>query len=134
MANLFSRLDRVSMATLEKVYGEPFEHRPRAKPSGEADVNARNSVADGTRSIQTVTAIYTDREVPNRLADLYDPRSDQRPGVNAREHVIEVDPRAFAVDVRVDDLFVRVADGRRFSVNSIHVADTGRLICDVNLF
>jgi hypothetical protein len=133
MASLFARLDRVAMATLEQVYGEAFEHRPRAKPSGAADVNARSSIADGARSIQTVTAIYTDREVPGRMSDLYDPRSDQRPGVTAREHIIEVDQRVVAIDVRLDDVFVRVADGRRFSVVSIHVTDVGRLLCHVNV-
>ena len=134
MATLFARLDRAAMATLEQVYGEPFEHRPRARATGSvADVNARSSVADGARSIQTVQAIYTDREVPGRMSDLYDPRSDQRPGLTAREHIIEVDPRVLTIDVRLDDVFVRVADGRRFSVSSIHVTDTGRLLCHVNV-
>lgn len=132
MASLFARLDRAAMATLEQVYGEPFEHRPRARASS-ADVNSRSSAADGTRSTITVTAIYTDREVPGRLSDLYDPRSDQRPGVTAREHIIEVDPRVFAIDVRLDDVFVRLSDGRRFSVSSIQATDTGRLLCHVNV-
>jgi hypothetical protein len=130
----FDRLDRAAMATLEQVYGEPFEHRPRARPSGSADVNARSSIADASRPIRTVTAIYTDRPIADgRMSDLYDPRADQRPGITAREHVIEIDPRVFDIDVRTDDTFVRVSDGKRFSVLATNVTDTGRLICAVNV-
>ena len=128
---LFSRLDRAAMATLEVVYGESFEHHPRATATG--DVNARPA-ADASRSITTVTAIYTDRPIADgRMSDLYDPRADQRPGITAREHVIEIDPRLVAIDVRTDDTFVRVSDGKRFSVLATNITDTGRLICAVNV-
>jgi len=127
MATLFARLDLAAQGVHDRVFGELFTHKPRTRP---ANVNAP-WVADTSRGQRTVTAIYTEQDVPNDLPESLDVREDRRPGVSTHRHTIEVGATA-GFNVNPGDILVREADGSAWRVHAVDFDDVGRQTCTVN--
>ena len=127
MASLFASLDLAAQRVHDRVFGEAFVHKPRTRS---ANVNAP-WVADTSRTQRTVTAIYTERDVPNDLPESLDVREDRRPGVSTHRHTIEVGATV-AITVKPNDIFVRQADGSAWRVHAVDLDDVGRQTCTVN--
>jgi len=127
MASLFARLDLAAQGVHDRVFGELFTHRPRTRP---ANVNAA-WVSDTSRTQKTITAIYTERDLPLDLPESIDVREDRRPGVSTHRHTIEVGATA-GINVNPGDIFVRVADTSSWRVHAVDLDDAGRQICTVN--
>ena len=74
MASLFTRLDTAAQRVHDQVFGELFTHKPKTRA---ANVNAP-WVDDTSRTQRTITAIYTERDVPEDLPESIDVREDRR--------------------------------------------------------
>ena len=127
MASLFTRLDTAAQRVHDRVFGELFTHKPKTRA---ANVNAP-WVDDTSRTQRTITAIYTERDVPEDLPESIDVREDRRPGVSTHRHTIEVGATA-GINVNPGDIFVRAADGSSWRVHAVDLDDAGRQKCVVN--
>ena len=127
MASAFNRLDLAAQRVHDRVFGELFTHKPKTRA---ANVNAP-WVDDTSRTQRTITAIYTERDVPEDLPESIDVREDRRPGVSTHRHTIEVGATA-GINVNPGDIFVRAADGSSWRVNAVDLDDANRQKCTVN--
>lgn len=130
MAILFDAADRAAQAVHERLFGEAMTLKPKALGP---DPNASAGV-DGARAQVAVTGIYREMDVPPNVVGSLDTHTDQRPGVSAHRHVIEIDPRSQGgVNIARGDLIARASPAQSWRVVSIDADSAGRLFCNVEL-
>ena len=117
---LFSRFDAASQRVQDRMFGELFRHLPRMRAE---NVNA-GIISDPSRPVQVVTAIYTDRDSDPALANIPEAGANRRPGYSARVLKIEVSEQT--AQVRVGDLFERLADEQIYQVTATSTDDMRR--------
>jgi hypothetical protein len=98
------------------------------------DVNAPE-IADVSRPVQVIAAIYKEPTALPFIPNGFDPRSTQRPGVASGHPEIEIDPRLVTggVEVKNPDLLVNVDSGKVWRVMKTRSDEMGRIFAIVNL-
>jgi len=130
MGSLFGRIDLAAAVTVAAVHGDQWTLTPMCKA---ADVNAPE-VADSSRAMQDITAIYREPTAVPFIPNGFDPRSAQRPGVASGHPEIEIDPRVNAgVEVKSPDLLKHQDTGKTWRVMKTRTDEMGRIFAAVNL-
>lgn len=127
MPSAFEALFSDACATaLEPTFGVAMRHFPRREG---ANVNAAMET-DPTRPARDVTGILDWLDTDPALANLADSTMNRRPGMAAREHILDVSKAGG--EVRRGDIFEEIETGRRWVVQSADPDDAGRYNCRVN--
>jgi hypothetical protein len=131
MPSPFVTAARVAQAAVYAFHGESFDFAPMAKAG---DVNAPAIVDPDRAPALGLVGIYFEKDARPLIANGYDPRTDQRPGVMNRHPRVEfsADCAVAQIVFRAGDLLTRTSNARRYRVAAVHTLRTGVQVCEVN--
>jgi len=119
-------LDSAYADAIEPLYGVAFTHMPMR---ASANVNAPPD-PDPSPPSCNVIGILDEIDADGALANIADTTMNRRPGLAARENILDVAMAAGVV--RRGDVFVNVETGARYVVQTADYDDSGRYQCRVN--
>ena len=128
MGSLFTELDAATQIIYEQVFGEAFLFQPMILSK---DVNAPR-MADPDRNAIEITGIYSEKDEHEQVFRAMNVHTDRRPGVSMHKHIIEVDPRIWAIELKKGDQLLRLIDHGLWEVQSTDLQSDGRLMCNVS--
>lgn len=134
----FAALAVGATAAIDNIMAEPFAFTPMMKP---ADKTAAD-VADSSRAVATVNAIYLDRDAKSVMPNSYDPREQRRPGLESGTPRLWISPNEIANQtagagapfiVHAGDQFERLSTGITYRISSVKPTAGGAFRCEINV-